>query len=160
MQGHKQPPCWLDYDYTMRDPSSSSWWRHQMETFCASLALCAGNSPVAGEFPSQRPLMWSVDVFFDLRLNKRLSKQSIRWWIETQPRALGRHCTVTVQPSSNQYSKEVGKSANRDFLCCWRIRDDALSPHCSLTAHIFVSELDHRGPRLLTWFIFNPCVEK
>ena len=28
------------------------WWRHQMETFSALLALCAGNSPVTGEFPS------------------------------------------------------------------------------------------------------------
>ena len=44
-----------------------------METFSALLALCAGNSPVTGEFPSQRPVMRSFDVFFDLRLNKRLS---------------------------------------------------------------------------------------
>ena len=42
------------------------------------LAICAVNSPVTGEFPSQRPVTWSFDVFFDLRLNKRLSKQSIR----------------------------------------------------------------------------------
>ena len=44
------------------------WWRHQMETFSALLALCAGNSPVTGEFPSQRPVTWSFDVFFDLSL--------------------------------------------------------------------------------------------
>ena len=36
---------------------------------------CAGNSPVTGEFSVQRPVTRSVDVFFDLRLNKRLSKQ-------------------------------------------------------------------------------------
>ena len=47
-------------------------WRHPMETFSALLALCAGNSPVPGEFPSQRPVIWSFDIFFDLRLNKRL----------------------------------------------------------------------------------------
>ena len=52
------------------------WWRHQMDTFSALLALCAGNSPVPGEFPSQRSVTRSFDVFFDLRLNKRLSKQS------------------------------------------------------------------------------------
>ena len=34
------------------------------------------NSQVTGEFPSQRPVMWSFDLFFDLRLNKQLSKQS------------------------------------------------------------------------------------
>ena len=43
-----------------------------MEIFPALLAICAGNSPVAGEFPIQRPVMRSFDVFFDLRLNKRL----------------------------------------------------------------------------------------
>ena len=48
-------------------------WRHQMETFSALLALCAGNSPVPGEFLSQRPVTRSFDVFFDLSLNKQLS---------------------------------------------------------------------------------------
>ena len=50
-----------------------AWWRHQMETFSAQLALCAGNSPVTGEFHAQRPVTRSFDVCFDLRLNKRLS---------------------------------------------------------------------------------------
>ena len=34
----------------------------QMETFSASLAICAGNSPVTGEFPAQRPVTRSFDV--------------------------------------------------------------------------------------------------
>ena len=72
----------------------SSWWRHQMETFSALLALCTGNSPVTGEFPEQRPVTWSFDVFFDLRLNKLLSKQSSGWWFETPSRSLWRHCNV------------------------------------------------------------------
>ena len=59
-----------------------SWWRYQIETFSALLAICAGNSPVPGEFPAQRPVTRSVEVFFDLRL-KRLSKQSWGWWFET-----------------------------------------------------------------------------
>ena len=59
-----------------------SWWCHHMETFSALLAICAGNSPVPGEFPTQRPVTWSFDVFFDLRLNKQLSKQSWGWWFE------------------------------------------------------------------------------
>ena len=57
-----------------------TWWRHQMETFFALLAICAGNSPVTGEFPAQRPATQSFDVFFDLCLNKRLSKQWWGWW--------------------------------------------------------------------------------
>ena len=60
-----------------------SWWRHQMETFSALLTLCAGNSSVTGEFPTQRPVTRSFDVFFDLRMNKRLSKLSRGWWFET-----------------------------------------------------------------------------
>ena len=40
--------------------------------FCVTLALSAGNSPVTGEFPSRRSMARSFDVFFDLRLNKRL----------------------------------------------------------------------------------------
>ena len=62
------------------DPEEYAWWRHQMETFSALLALCAGNSPVTGEFPTQRPVTRSFDVFFDLRLDKRLSKQWLDWW--------------------------------------------------------------------------------
>ena len=56
-----------------------AWWRRQMETFSALLAICAGNSPVPGEFPAQRPVTRSFDVLFDLRLNYWLSKQSWRW---------------------------------------------------------------------------------
>ena len=67
-----------------------AWWRHQMETFSALLAICAGNSPVPGEFPAQRPVTRSFDVFFDLRPNKRLSKQWRGWWFETQSRSLWR----------------------------------------------------------------------
>ena len=48
------------------------WWRHKMETFPALLAICAGNSPVTGEFPARRPMARSFDIFVDLRLNKRL----------------------------------------------------------------------------------------
>ena len=41
-----------------------SWWRHQVETFSTLLALCAGNSPVSGEFHTQRPVTRSFDGFF------------------------------------------------------------------------------------------------
>ena len=58
-----------------------AWWRHQMETFSALLALYAENSPVTGEFPAQWPVTRSFDVFFDLNLNKRLSKQSWGWYL-------------------------------------------------------------------------------
>ena len=43
--------------------------QHQMEIFSTLLAICSRNSPVTGEFPTQRPVTWSFDVFFDLCLN-------------------------------------------------------------------------------------------
>ena len=76
----------------------SSWRRHEMETFSALLALCAGNSPVPGEFPIQRPVTQSFNVFYDLHLNKRLSKQSWGWWFETLSRPFWRHCYANACP--------------------------------------------------------------
>ena len=52
-------------------PEGMPWWRHQMGTLSVLLAICAGNSPVTGEFPAQSPVTRSIDAFFDLRLNKR-----------------------------------------------------------------------------------------
>ena len=73
-----------------------------METFSALLALCAGNSPVTGEFPTQRPVTRSFDVFFVPRLNKRLSKQSWGWWFETPSCPLWRHCNATTEHNQTQ----------------------------------------------------------
>ena len=69
-----------------------TWGRHQMETFSAFLALCAGNSSVTGKFATQRPVTRSFDVFFDLPVNKTLSKQSWGGWFETPANSLWRHC--------------------------------------------------------------------
>ena len=68
-----------------------SWWRHQMESFSALLALCKGNSSVKGSVKQ------SFDVFFNLRLNTRLSKQSRRRWFETPSCPLWRHCNFDCQ---------------------------------------------------------------
>ena len=77
-----------------------SWWCHEMETFSALLALCPGNSPVTGEFPAQRPVTRSFDVFFNLHLNKRWSKQSWGWWFETPSCPLWCHCNENHKESS------------------------------------------------------------
>ena len=73
-----------------------------METFSALLAICAGNSPVPGEFSTQRPVTRIFDVYFDLRPNKRLSKQSWGWWFETLSYPLWRHRNVLTM-SNNGY---------------------------------------------------------
>ena len=85
-----------------------TWCRHQMEIFSALLAICTGNSPVAGEFPPQRPVMQSFDVFFDLRLNQQLSRQWRGRWFETPSRHLWRHC--------NEYD-----SSTKPFLCSGKL---------------------------------------
>ena len=59
--------------------------------FSTLLAICVGNSPVTGEFPAHRPVTWSFDVFFDLCLNERLSKQSWGWGFEMPSCPLWRH---------------------------------------------------------------------
>ena len=58
-----------------------------METFPALLALL----PATGEFPAQMPETRSFYVFFDLRLNKRLSNPSWGWWFEIPSRSLWRY---------------------------------------------------------------------
>ena len=73
---------------------SCTWWRHQLETVSALLAIYAGNSQVTCEFPTQRPVTRSFDVFFDLHLNKRFSKQWWGWWFETPSCSLWRHCNA------------------------------------------------------------------
>ena len=69
-----------------------AWWHHLMEIFSVLLALCAGTSLVTSEFPTQRPVMQNFDVFFDLCLNKWLSKQSWGWWFEMPLHSLWCHC--------------------------------------------------------------------
>ena len=73
-----------------------SWWRHQMETFSSLLAFCEGNPPVNCGFPHKGQWRGDFDVSFDLRLEKRLSKQSKRQWFETPSRPLWRHCNDSL----------------------------------------------------------------
>ena len=62
----------------------------------AFLAIFRGNSPITGEFPTQKPVTRSFDVFHDLRQNKRWNKQSWVWWFETPSRPLWRHSNVCL----------------------------------------------------------------
>ena len=78
-----------------------SLWRHQMENIFRVTGPLCGEFTGPGEFPTQRPVTRSFDVFFDLCLNKRLSKQSWGWWFETQSWSLWRHSNVWVQSLTN-----------------------------------------------------------
>ena len=103
------------YTYTPHRCLTWEWWRHQMETFSALLAICAGNSPAPGEFPVQRLVTRSFDVFFDLRLNKRFSKQS--WAYDL--RRYRAHYDVIVMGNQCQRSKPEGYTELE--TSCWRI---------------------------------------
>ena len=69
--------------------------------FRVTSPLC-GEFTGPGEFPAQRPVTQSFDVFFDLRLNKRLSKQPWGWWFETASWSLWRQCNVLVKWAPGQ----------------------------------------------------------
>ena len=89
-----------------------TWWRYQMETFSGLLALCEGNLSVTDGFPSQRPVTQSFDVFFDLRPNKRLSKQLRRRWFETPSRSLCRHCDVSCETALKYVHRDLNDGAS------------------------------------------------
>ena len=119
----KSHPSFLCYHVIM--PSTRSWfcawWRHQMETFPSLLALCAGNSSVPGKFPAQRPVTWSFDVFFYLRLNKRLSKQSWGWWFA--------HYDVTVMILGWAKGTGMIQIQSTSFSLQWRRKKQGVWNH-------------------------------
>ena len=90
------------------------------ETFSALLAICAGNSPVTGEFPAQRPVTRSFDVFFDLRLNERLSKQLWGWWFETPSRPLWRHSNDLYRQQVFWFINHLSRNALPGSSHYWR----------------------------------------
>ena len=102
---------WYEWTRRISLPRASCllpWWRHQMEVFCALLAIRAGNSPVIGELPAQRPVARSFYVFFDP--NERWSKQVWGWWFETPSHPLWRH-----------YNENDPHTINTSCLSIWFI---------------------------------------
>ena len=79
--------------------------------------LC-GEFTSPGEFPSQRPVARSFDVFFDLRLNKRLSKQPWGWWFETLSCPLWRHGNASWNRTSRERSYTPLKTLQPFCVTC------------------------------------------
>ena len=87
-----------------------SWWHHIMEIVSALLAVCEGNPPGTGGFPSQRTGNTGFDVTFDVSLNKRLNKPSSSRWFGTPWGLLWRHCIRVPQSivrTQNNYSHRL-----------------------------------------------------
>ena len=82
----------IDFPH-LRTPRRTMMTSSNGNIFCVTGPLC-GEFTGPGEFPAQRPVTRSFDVFFYLRLNKRLSKQSWGWWFETPPWSLWRQCNA------------------------------------------------------------------
>ena len=91
----RQVVTWTNVD---QDIWKHSWflsrWRHQIETFSELLALCQGESTGHQWISLTKPMMRSIVVFFDLPLNKRLSKLTRRRRFDTPSRSIWRHCNV------------------------------------------------------------------
>ena len=156
------------------DESLLTWWRHQMETFPALLVICAGNSLVPGEFPTQRPVTRSFDIFFDLCLNKRLSKQSWGWWFETLSRPLWRQCSDLANTHPARQRRILNMlaptfmyilrecNANAETWCSNCLiaagQDDLVSPGWESRAHC-VTHGNITGIVILLNYNFNQCTE-
>ena len=111
-----------------------------METFSTLLALCAGNSLVTGEFPSQRPVTRSFDVFIDMRLNKRLSKQSRRRSFQTPLCSLWRHCSdmsVKYDLDHEKFRGEFWSTSEWDPTCIIKQYDRTHTYHNSSTISVY-----------------------
>ena len=103
-------------------------------------SLC-GEFTGTDEFPAQRPVTRSFDVFFDLRPNKRLSKQSRGCWFETHSRPLWRQRNVYLLSIGCRwviYSQLVEEEIHTDWTAL---------QYCCFTATIYVKVvLSFRGP--------------
>ena len=78
-----------------KDPHTSMMTSSNGNIFRVTDPVC-GEFTGPGEFPTQRPLTRSFDIFFDLRLNKRLSKQPWGWWFEKPSWSLWRQCNAST----------------------------------------------------------------
>ena len=113
------------------------WWHHEIEIFSVLLALCEGNPPVTGGFPLQRPVTQSFDVFFDLRMNKRLSKQSRHRWFKD----LRRHgaCATLLTVSKMILNQILWRISNHSIS-----RDDTPRNVYKLLIPTISIDVDHK----------------
>ena len=112
------------------------------------------NSPVTGEFPSQRPVTRNFDFFFDLRLNKRLSKQSWSWWFEMPSHPLWRHSNallihlfVVVNFDALVQASDIRIERRQVVFLCWMQDSNPSSqtPIRQQTECLLTNRLSYRG---------------
>ena len=136
------------------------------------LALCAGNSLVIGKFPSQKPGTRGLDIFFDLCLNKQLSKQLWGWCFEMPSHSSWRHCNVCsttqsafqVEELMTLFKEHIWKSyfptnqvSMRQIICGWLILD-GITNISQWFRQRFGASLAPSHCLNHWWFILNPTV--
>ena len=153
---HVLPPSrtTIEQDHTMMTSSNGNFFA--LLAICAGnsklrvTGLCAGNSPVPGEFPAQRPVTRSLDIFFDLRLNKQVSKQSWGWWFEMLSCPIWRHCNADLWRDVNP-NYDIRNISEPQHYTMW------YSTVSSLIKIIIRSELDieHNEHCIAYFFIWS-----
>ena len=156
------PRCWgkrSRHCRRMRNPQFYVSGKRPMMTssngnISALLALRAGNSSVTGEFPSQRPVTCSFDIFLDLRQNKRLSKQSWGWCL----RRNRTNYDVTVMLPKNvektTHSSSLSARCGVSFVNSLSKQNLNIPPFvlCSISCYIrpqFIKNIHHRIPSIM-----------
>ena len=115
--------------------------------------LCAGDSPVTRELPSQRPVTQSFDIFFHLRPNKRLSKLSWGCWFVTHSCLLWRHCNGNCKSSSQKGKWSVVLRAPIQCISTKHSRSTCLSYLDSIPEIEFIEKM--RSRKLFSWYSFG-----
>ena len=136
-----------------------------METLSALLAICAGNSPVTGEFPTKSPMTWSFDVFFDLRLNKRLSKQRhhAHYDVPVMSHPKSNHDRVRVtnlkkNGKSSKFCKENLHTTHLlDTMCKYEMKWVRLILYCGNYRAEMTLSTDGQTDRRIWWNLLQLC---
>ena len=143
-------PLWRHSNVLRKIDNMMTSWNEKK--FRVTGHLC-GNSPVTGELPSQRPVTRSFDVFFDLRINKRLSKQSWGWWFGTPSRPLWRPCNDIAKCWNANYWSTRDLVRNAHFLTWSRVISNSHFRFCNnITRLAFHIEHFHAS---ITWWHDN-----
>ena len=142
-----------------------------METFSALLAIYAGNSPVSGEFPAQRPVKRSFDVFFDHSPNTRFSKQSWGWQFETHSSPLWRHSNAWTEDSDwyiwiaqrmniswSYLGNEKVQLFSTIYYLCEKLYDDVIPFSDSITAAVNIYSISKNSAHGLCFIVLSVVV--
>ena len=122
--------------------------------------LC-GEFTVPGEFPAQKPVTRSFDVFFDLRMNERLSEQSWGWWFETLSRPLWHHCNALAYKSTiaaKSHMWHFGAYNSLGICCVGCFNNGVLRKHSavlsfSITKREMIYKADECWKYFLLWTV-------